>query len=275
MSSLVSCLLTLRLHLNNCDFDSCPLFLVSLFSLSIHTHKHIHIVTIIVYYISWYWQNQQRPEFWLKRLLVPVTRSWHFIDTGPRTSLYHYFLNISYVFHTWSLSALIQIHSLSTKCPPGRSALDVCGTAKIFILEHNICMKSTCMMLNPGRSATYSQHLAPSAIALLHRKWSKRSHEVLTSEIPEIWNPGHIYSNSCILLNFHTNMSFTIQELPGSNWVRVRDSDQKITLSSQNVTFQVRCDAARFRNFSLVPKMLSLNLVQMWRFRRHFSVFGL
>ena len=30
---------------------------------------------------------------------------------------------------------------------------------------------------------------------------------------------GHIYSNSCILLNFHTNKSFTIQELPRSMYV--------------------------------------------------------
>ena len=36
-----SCLLfvDLRLHLNDCDFDSCPLFLVSLF-VSLHIHIH-------------------------------------------------------------------------------------------------------------------------------------------------------------------------------------------------------------------------------------------
>ena len=77
MSSLASCLLTLRLHLNDCDFDSRLLFLVSLLlSLYIYTD----IVTIIVYYISLYWQNLRRPEFLLKRLLVPVTQSWHFTD---------------------------------------------------------------------------------------------------------------------------------------------------------------------------------------------------
>jgi len=61
------------------------------FSLSIHTHTDIHIVTIIIYYISWYWQNRHRLEFHLKRLLVPVTQSWHFTDTGPWTGVYHYF----------------------------------------------------------------------------------------------------------------------------------------------------------------------------------------
>ena len=40
MSSLVSCLLTLRLHLNDCDFDSRPLFLVSLFSLYTYTYTY-------------------------------------------------------------------------------------------------------------------------------------------------------------------------------------------------------------------------------------------
>ena len=51
MSSLVSCLLTLRLHLNDCDFDSRPLFLVSLFH---SLYIQIHIYTLLLYYISWY-----------------------------------------------------------------------------------------------------------------------------------------------------------------------------------------------------------------------------
>jgi len=92
MSYLVSSLLTLRLHLNDCDFDSRPLLFVSLFlSLYIHIGDHywsapwfsnkqhylstqtrIHIVTIILYYIPWYWQNRHQPEFRLKRLLVCV-----------------------------------------------------------------------------------------------------------------------------------------------------------------------------------------------------------
>ena len=149
MSSLVSCLLTLRLHLNDCDFDSRPLFLVSLSTL---THTHIYILLlqpiplgltfsndvsklkaqnsnisfhwnvekdmfelknqtslwtetwkkrrssfelwafendtpsgigcIIVYYISWYWQNRHQPEFRLKRLLD----QWHNCDTLHRST---------------------------------------------------------------------------------------------------------------------------------------------------------------------------------------------
>jgi len=43
-----------------------------------------------------------------------------------------------------------------------------------------------------------------------------------TSEIQEIWNSGHTYSNSYILLNFITNESFTIQKLPRSTWDLLR-----------------------------------------------------
>jgi len=45
-----------------------------------------------------------------------------------------------------------------------RGALDMCGTARIFRLEHNICIRSTSTMLNPGRSAARAQHprLPPS-----------------------------------------------------------------------------------------------------------------
>jgi len=67
-SSLVFCFLTLRLHLSDCDFDARPLFLIFLFPLCTHIHIY-NIVTIIVCYISWYWQNRHRPEIRLKRLL--------------------------------------------------------------------------------------------------------------------------------------------------------------------------------------------------------------
>jgi len=48
MSSLVSCLLTLSL--NDCDFDSRPLFLVSFF-LSLHIHIHVYILLLLLYTI--------------------------------------------------------------------------------------------------------------------------------------------------------------------------------------------------------------------------------
>jgi len=73
MSSLVACLLTLRLHLNDCDFDSRPLFLVSLF-LSLYIHIHIHILLLLLYTCADK-LDRHRPEFRLKRLLVPVTQS--------------------------------------------------------------------------------------------------------------------------------------------------------------------------------------------------------
>jgi len=60
--------------------------------------------------------------------------------------------------HRVICGALIQICSFPTSCPPRRGALDMCGTARIFRLEHNICMKSTSTMLNPGRSAASAQH---------------------------------------------------------------------------------------------------------------------
>ena len=48
MSSLVSCFLTLRLHLSYCDFDSRPLVLVSLF-VSPYIHIHIKILLLLLY----------------------------------------------------------------------------------------------------------------------------------------------------------------------------------------------------------------------------------
>ena len=50
MSSLVSYLLTLRLHLNDCDFDSRPLFLISLF-LFLYIHIHVYILLLLLYTI--------------------------------------------------------------------------------------------------------------------------------------------------------------------------------------------------------------------------------
>jgi len=52
MSSLVSCLLSLRLHLIDCDLDSCPLFLVSIFlSLYIYRDMHVYILLLLLYTI--------------------------------------------------------------------------------------------------------------------------------------------------------------------------------------------------------------------------------
>jgi len=47
--------------------------------------------------------------------------------------------------------ALLQISSLPTMCPLRCGALDMCSTARIFRLKHNICMQRISMMLNPGR----------------------------------------------------------------------------------------------------------------------------
>ena len=50
MSALVSCLLTLGLHLHDCDFDSRPMFLVSPF-LSLYIHIHVYILLLLLYTI--------------------------------------------------------------------------------------------------------------------------------------------------------------------------------------------------------------------------------
>jgi len=89
----------LRLYLSQRDSDSRPLFLVSPL-LSQYIHIHIYIWSINV-------QETYLFEFILlgadktgtspnsghvsksKRLLVPVTQSWHFTVLGPRISLYH------------------------------------------------------------------------------------------------------------------------------------------------------------------------------------------
>jgi len=55
--------------------------------------------------------------------------------------------------HRVVCGALLQICALPTRCPSRHGALHVCGTARIFRLEHNICMKSISTMPNPGRSA--------------------------------------------------------------------------------------------------------------------------
>jgi len=121
MSSIVSCLLTLRLHLNVCDFESRPLFLVSLF-LSLYTHIYIHILLLLLYTIigsvlaqmafplhaseisdkseTGTWEEiRLRPTLYFLVLTkpapawVPVKASFSTSDTIvtlPRTGLYHY-----------------------------------------------------------------------------------------------------------------------------------------------------------------------------------------
>ena len=67
-SFLVSCFLTLKNLSESWWLWLSPAVSCLSFPLSIHTHTHTHILTIIVHYISWYWQNRHRPDFWLERL---------------------------------------------------------------------------------------------------------------------------------------------------------------------------------------------------------------
>ena len=71
-SSLVSCFLTMRLHLSHCDFDSRPLFLVPLFlSPYIHTHTYILLVLLCtVFHGTHQTGSGQSHRFY--RLLAPV-----------------------------------------------------------------------------------------------------------------------------------------------------------------------------------------------------------
>jgi len=74
MSSVVFWLLTL--HLNDCDFDYRPLFLVSPFP-SLYIHIHICILLLLLYTIfpGTDKTGTGPAEFQSKRLLVPVTQS--------------------------------------------------------------------------------------------------------------------------------------------------------------------------------------------------------
>ena len=77
-------------------------------------------------------------------------------------------------------------------------------------------------MLNPGRSAASAQHpLRPPSHSFIASGY-KEPTKSWTSEIREIWNGSHTYSNSYILLNFFTNETFTIQKLPRSKCVPFR-----------------------------------------------------
>jgi len=49
MSSLASCFMTLRLHLSHYDFDSHPLFLVSLFLSLSYTYIYTHTYWVLMY----------------------------------------------------------------------------------------------------------------------------------------------------------------------------------------------------------------------------------
>jgi len=59
------------------------------FSLYTYTYKCTYCYYYrILYFLVLTNPASHRLDFQLKRLLVPVTQSWHFTDTGPRTGLY-------------------------------------------------------------------------------------------------------------------------------------------------------------------------------------------
>jgi len=112
MSSLVSCLLTLRLYQNDCDFDSRPLFLVSLF-LSLHIHIHIYILLLysMLYFLvltklapAWvHVKGGPEPsEKLICKVLVPIGRfHFYFIPAPKQIRPYH---PTWYIFRTrWSV----------------------------------------------------------------------------------------------------------------------------------------------------------------------------
>jgi len=113
----------------------------------------------------------------------------------------------TFFFGSRHFGALLRICSLPARWPPRRGALDMCGTARIFCLEHNICIKNT--STSHGRSTASAQHLRLLPSHFFIASGWKEPTKSWTSEIQEIWNRGHTYSNSYIVLNFDTNESFT------------------------------------------------------------------
>ena len=79
------------------------------------------------------------PVKWSRRLplFLVWTNSWWYLTS----------------YHRVICNDLLRICPLPTRWPPQYGALHMCGTARIFRLEHNISMKSTSTMLNPSRSA--------------------------------------------------------------------------------------------------------------------------
>jgi len=81
--------------------------------------------------------------------------------------------------HRVICGALLQMCPHTTRCPPRRSALDMCHTARIFRLEHNMCKKKHFHDAKSWPLCCISQAPAPSTIALLLCRWLRRTHEVL------------------------------------------------------------------------------------------------
>ena len=75
-SSLVSCFLTMRLHLSHCDFDSCPLFLVPLFlSPYIHTHTYILLLLLCSVFHGTH-KTCSGQSHWFNCFLAPVAQNF-------------------------------------------------------------------------------------------------------------------------------------------------------------------------------------------------------
>jgi len=91
--------------------------------------------------------------------------------------------------------ALLQIWSLPTTCPPRRGALGMCGTARISGPPRAQYMYEK--RFHDAKSWPFcciSPAPAPSTIALLHRKWLKRSHKVLNfSNSRNLKSQSHIF----------------------------------------------------------------------------------
>ena len=96
-----------------------------------------------------------RDDLWTLRLRLHVLTGTILYHKIHRFLTYNSAISWRYgtSYHCVICGALLRNCSLPTQCLPQHGTLDMCGTARIFRLAHNICIKSTSTMLNPGRSA--------------------------------------------------------------------------------------------------------------------------
>ena len=112
MSSLVSCLLTLRLHLNDCDFGSRPLFLVQYLFSSLYTYTYTY--THCYWHCILYFLLLTKPApAWVP---VKATIVRYSKESGPWTGLYHYIWG-AWQLRTGCLSILMFLTPLDEVTP--------------------------------------------------------------------------------------------------------------------------------------------------------------
>jgi len=105
----------------------------------------------------------------MSRISTLVIIFFHGMSHGPfrwsfTAAKHSWRFRMSSSCHRVICGALLQICSLPTSRPPRRGTRDMCGTTRMFHLEHNTYMKSD----KSWQLCCISPAPAPSTIALLH-----------------------------------------------------------------------------------------------------------